>query len=145
MKLKNKRKIITLFSFLLILGVIVFIFPKSPLKEIAPIHFFVIQTGSMMPEIQIGEIVIVKKEKEYQKGDIITYQVNQSYFVTHRIVEKSEKGFYTKGDFNNMVDKAMVKQEEIYGKVILHSNLLGILYQYRRWIIIILSIVLVIR
>lgn len=144
MKLQKGKKIGWMICFFLILGSLFFIFPQYPLYEICPIHFFIIQTGSMMPEIEIGEMVVVKREKEYRKGDIITYQVKPSYFITHRIIEKTEEGFYTKGDFNNTKDEQIIKQEEIQGKVILHSKVLGLLYQYRFAIIAILILLLVI-
>jgi len=144
MKCKKRKKVGWIGCLFLILGSLFFIFPKYPLKEICPIHFFIIQTGSMLPEIEIGEMVVVKRKKDYQRGDIITYQVHHSYFITHRIIEKTEEGFYTKGDFNNTKDEEIITQEEIQGKVILHSKLLGRLYQYRFVIIGILVVLLVI-
>jgi len=131
MKCKKRKKVGWIGCLFLILGSLFFIFPKYPLKEICPIHFFIIQTGSMLPEIEIGEMVVVKRKKDYQRGDIITYQVHHSYFITHRIIEKTEEGFYTKGDFNNTKDEKMIKKEEIQGKVMMHSKVLGIIFQYR--------------
>jgi len=131
MKLKKKKIIVCILCMFLFLGLMFFVSQLGPLKELFPVHFFIIQTGSMMPEIQIGELVFVGKKQDYQEGDIITYKVNQSYFVTHRIIAKTEEGFFTKGDFNNTKDEKMIKKEEIQGKVMMHSKVLGIIFQYR--------------
>lgn len=114
---------------------------KSPLENILPFSIFQIKTGSMIPTIQIGEIVISLKSKSYEKNDIITYKIN-SYFVTHRIIEITNEGYITKGDFNNTEDEKVVKKEQIQGKVIFHSKLLGKIYEYRYYLIIIVVFLL---
>ena len=106
-----------------------------------PFSLFQIQSGSMTPEIEIGEIIVVVKKQKYEENDIITYQIKNSYFVTHRIWKITEEGYITKGDSNNIADKIIVKKEQIQGKVIFHSKQLGKLYQYRYGLIAI-SIVL---
>lgn len=130
---------------LFILSLLLFLFSsfakqrKSPLATFFPISLFQIESGSMMPEIEIGEIVVLWKNKQYHEQDIITYQVNDSYFMTHRIIKIIEGGYVTKGDFNNTEDEEIVKLEQIQGKVIFHSKLLGVIVQYRFYIIGILA------
>ena len=129
---------------LLGIGIIIFLIiiyykkVKSPLENKFPIFLFQIQSGSMMPEIKTGEIVVLLNSNNYKENDIITYQVNNSYFVTHRIVRITQEGYITKGDFNNTEDEIIVKEENIQGKVIFHSYLLGKIYQYRYYLIAIL-------
>ena len=129
---------------LLVIGIIIFLIisyykkVKSPLENKFPIFLFQIQSGSMMPEIKTGEIVVLLKSNKYKENDIITYQVNNSYFVTHRIVRITQDGYITKGDFNNTEDEKIVKEENIQGKVIFHSYLMGKIYQYRYYLIAIL-------
>lgn len=117
---------------------------KSPLENIFPISIFQIQSGSMMPEINIKEIIIIWKSKEYKENDIITYKVNNSYFITHRIIAKTEEGYITKGDFNNTEDNTIVTKKQIQGKVIFHSKILGEIYEFRYYLILILIILLLI-
>ena len=117
---------------------------KSPLENKFPISIFQIQSGSMKPEIEIKEIIIICKSKEYKENDIITYKVNNSYFITHRIIAKTEEGYITKGDFNNTEDNKIVKKEQIQGKVIFHSKILGEIYEFRYYLILILIILLLI-
>lgn len=118
---------------------------KSPLEEIFPISFFQIQSGSMMPQIQVGEVVVLLKKKQYKENEIITYQVDNSYFITHRIVEITKEGYITKGDFNNTEDEITVTLEQIQGKVIFHSKILGKIIEYRFYIIGILIFLLLLE
>lgn len=98
---------------------------------------YVVLTGSMLPTIQINDIVVTKKvaESKLEVGDIITFvSTNQSIngiTITHRIVEKyysetDNKYYYkTQGDNNNIADDALIPYENIYGKVILKIPKLG--------------------
>ena len=135
--MKKYIKIIILLIFLLFL---IFLYIN---KQNLPVSIFQIQTGSMIPKIDIGEIVILFKGQEYRENEIITYKVDDIYFVTHRIVRIEEKGYITKGDYNNAEDDEIVEQEQIIGKVIMHSKVLGKIYKYRFFIIIILILFLV--
>ena len=116
---------------------------KSPLEINFPLSIFQIKSGSMMPKIEIGEVIILWKCKNYKENDIITYKMN-SYFVTHRIVKITEQGYITKGDFNNTEDETIVNKEQIQGQVIFHSKILGKIYKYRYYLIAILIFLLLI-
>lgn len=85
-----------------------------------------ILSGSMEPEIRTGDLAIVKSAKmnQVEPGDVITFKY-EGNIVTHRIVEKNEEGFITKGDNNNAEDTEIVKEEELIGKVLFHMPFLG--------------------
>ena len=84
---------------------------------------YVIVSGSMEPEINIGDIVIAKecKKDDLKNGDIISYRKGQSV-VTHRIIEiKIEEEnikYITKGDNNNIEDSETIEYDQIEGLVI---------------------------
>ncbi len=84
----------------------------------------VVISGSMQPEIDVDDLVIIKKQKEYKKGDIIAFSSEKS-FITHRIAEETPDGFITKGDANNTEDEGIVKNEDISGEVILKIKGIG--------------------
>lgn len=94
------------------------------------IKTYVIVSGSMQPDYNIGDIVIVKKAKEedINKGDIISYRDGQTV-VTHRVIEENEvngkKQFKTKGDNNNTEDIHEVTINLIEGKVVGSVSKLG--------------------
>ncbi len=85
-----------------------------------------ITSGSMYSNIEVGDIVIVKKiDREcaissLKEGDVIIYRLN-NVLVVHRImkVEKSpinsEPYFITKGDNNQKPDKEKVYLKQIVG------------------------------
>ena len=90
------------------------------------IKTYVIISGSMEPNINIGDIVIAKsiknKEESIKVGDIISYRKGQNV-ITHRItnIEKDENGILriaTKGDNNNTEDSERILINNIEGKVI---------------------------
>ena len=115
---------------------------------------YVVLTGSMLPEIQVNDVVITKRvdADKLDVGDIITFASTDSRFagtiITHRIIKKNPsvdgKGvtFQTKGDNNNVADSALVPAGNIYGKVILKIPKLGYLQEFLAaeggWIIVIL-------
>ena len=106
----------------------------------APVfNAYVVLSGSMLPSIQIKDIVVTKKvaEEELEIGDIITFISPDPRFggisVTHRIIDKyydESSGNYsyrTQGDNNNVADSALVPNNNILGKVILKIPKLGYL------------------
>lgn len=102
---------------------------KDNLIKIFGKSVVIVTTGSMEPEINAGDMVIISEMKNYEKGDIITYQDNEGFLVTHRIVEINQNTFIAKGDFNNLNDEEN-SNNNIKGKVIFHSKLLGIFALY---------------
>lgn len=114
---------------------------------------YVVLTGSMLPEIQVKDVVVTKKvdADTLKTGDIITFASSDSRFtgtiITHRILKKNQDSdgnitFQTKGDNNNVADSALVQPNNIYGKVILKIPKLGYLQDFLAtqggWIIVIL-------
>jgi len=83
---------------------------------------YIIISGSMEPNIEIGDIVVVKAEENLDIGDVISYRKGQSV-ITHRItqINKNENGeieYKTQGDNNNVEDEESIKPSNIEGKVI---------------------------
>lgn len=106
---------------------------KAP--NVLGIYFFNIISGSMQPELDINDVIVVKKVdvEELADGDIITFEQDKKT-ISHRIVEikkvGKEKIFYTKGDNNLVADEGYVKTNQIYGKVVFHIPRVGKIVQY---------------
>lgn len=79
---------------------------------------FLVQSGSMSPSINTGDLVIVKPISKYQKGDIVTFLSKNNFSITHRITEIKNNEFITKGDANQVADQETVDINYILGKVI---------------------------
>ena len=88
-------------------------------------------SGSMEPNIPVGSIVCVDDDAplaELDPGDVITYQLDSSTFVTHRLVsiDSASGTLITQGDANEVED-APVSFQQYYGKVAFHIPYLGYL------------------
>ena len=89
---------------------------------IGPLKMLGIKTGSMTPNINVGDAVIIYKYvnmDSLKENEIIAYKKGDEIIV-HRIIKiNSDKTYITKGDFNNTADSKYISRDEIYGKVIL--------------------------
>lgn len=102
---------------------------------------YVILTPSMVPNINVNDAIIVKREDNdnYKVGDIITFNSNEKNYeglaVTHRVVEKrkvdeNSSVYTTKGDNNNIIDSSSVKTNSIYGKVLFRIPKIGYIQKF---------------
>ena len=134
-----------LFSIILSLLLSLFIFCNTTfdglIAKIFGIGILEIQSGSMETELSVGDIIIIKECEKYEKNDIITFNVNGEYLVTHRIIERNGNSFVTKGDNNNTIDEQEISKDKIEGKVIYNSKSLK--WLYNNWIAVVLVIFLI--
>lgn len=83
----------------------------------------VIVSGSMIPVIQVGDVIIIKKvpAAEVQTGDIIQFKT-EKIRVAHRVIDiknqQNQKLLITKGDNNRSADTDPVLPEQVVGRVI---------------------------
>ncbi len=90
-----------------------------------------INTGSsMMPYINVGDLVIVKKENSYNFDDVISFKTNENFVNTHRVVEVHDDFYKTKGDSNKFNDGEQIHISNIYGRVILVVSGFGNIYSF---------------
>lgn len=137
-KVENTKKFFTIIVYIILIPIIIYnsmliIQAATNTEEtpsVAGIKTFVIISGSMEPELQIGDIVVIKKteQSELKQGDIISFRSGES-IVTHRInkiITKNGKILYeTKGDNNNISDRNLVNYDDIEGKLIQKISNLG--------------------
>jgi len=97
-------------------------------KSIFNYYYFTVVSPSMQDEIPQGSFILVKQVDplELKKGDNITYRVDRSATVTHKIVDIYEnydnsgaRGFQTKGVNNLSSDRNIIYEANVVGKVIL--------------------------
>lgn len=118
------KKIGEISYYIVVALVILFIFNNiisrsDKIFDVVGFRSYTVLTGSMEPGIMPGDLVIVKSvdTKKLEKSDIITFKY-EGTTVTHRIVEKEESGFVTKGDNNNVEDSEIVLEADVIGEVI---------------------------
>lgn len=88
---------------------------------IGPYKMLGIETGSMMPNYNIGDAVVIDKNvntDNLKVGDVIAYENVDNILIVHRIVKiNSDKSFITKGDNNNVADSFYVQPDKVRGCV----------------------------
>ncbi|WP_343210715.1 signal peptidase I [Anaerolentibacter hominis] len=117
---KGIRILITIALFGILLINVWFLIAQLMLRQDPPFLFgfsrLEVTSGSMEPAVSVGDLIIIHREKEYEIGDIVTYDGGKA-FVTHRIVKKEDGKVITQGDANNVEDEA-IDPGQIVGKVV---------------------------
>ncbi len=138
----NKAVIILLIVIFLLF--LVFLWPSNFGGDTS---FLIVYGQSMLPTIQPGSMVIIKKQPTYQIDDIVSYTIQQGPLtknIVHRIISDTELGFVIKGDNNPDRDQGFYKVEHINGKVIFSTPYIGdILLLFRNPIFMVASSVIV--
>ncbi|MCR5641202.1 MAG: signal peptidase I [Lachnospiraceae bacterium] len=95
---------------------------------------FAVLSGSMVPTIPVGALVVDKEAKpsELKEGDIITYRLSADTMVTHRIIaiDSDNQTVTTQGDANNVADANPVAFDNIIGVYAFHVPYLGFISIY---------------
>lgn len=139
---KKVKKTFTIFGwiitgFLLLLVVLLLIFGLSSIKKGKMMKIFgysysVIASESMVPTINVNDIIIIKCNYDFdkiEKGDIIVFfNPNENKNIAHRVVDRlDDNSLQTCGDHNNgLVDSFHVTEEYYIGKVTKYGSFLGI-------------------
>lgn len=115
-KEKNISRFVNIFI-ILIMFVIVLL-----TSGIFKYYFLSIGSGSMTPNVNKGDVVIVEKYNEnelgnIEKGDILVYK-KENQVVVHRVVEVNQDDeitFRTKGDNNDDEDAWIINEKDVIG------------------------------
>jgi len=95
-------------------------------------------SGSMEPKISVGSVVVVKPDKDYKIGDIITFgpYSKTKTPTTHRIydikVVDGQLVYITKGDANNAPDAKEIQNKDIIGRVLFSVPFAGYAVDFAR-------------
>lgn len=110
---------------LVIYGKVIITFSDNAYPNYFGYTFFEVASGSMMPTLQINDVILVKVTNENLKnGDIIAFNGGDAV-ITHRILFMDGNVITVKGDNNDVVDKPITK-EQVIGKVVKVFPELGI-------------------
>ena len=101
-----------------------------------PVSFYLVQSGSMEPAINTGDLVVVKSQPTYQDREVITFYDADHRVVTHRIMKTEEVSgsqvFTTKGDANEAPDTDAVTQDQVLGKVVMVLPKMGFVVSFAK-------------
>lgn len=131
-----------LFMLMCVLLILIVVFQKvsDSNKSIGGYRIFRVVTGSMIPEYDIGEVVISKEIDPHKievGNDIVYLGKNGDYngrIIMHKVtgIDKDENGnlnFHAKGINNSSIEDAQIKEDQIYGVVKFKSGILTLLYK----------------
>ena len=79
------------------------------------VRFGEVQSSSMVPNINVGDIVIWKNVRDISKGDVVVYR-KDGRLVVHRIVNFSGNWLVVRGD-SERSDLSVVSMSDLCGKV----------------------------
>ena len=132
---KNIKKVIYVFLIPLLIYNISLIVQAVLRPNQTPAFFgykmYVIISGSMEPELYVGDIAVVKalkKDEKINKDDVISFRQGQTV-ITHRVKEiinvNGIDKYKTKGDNNNSEDIILIDRNAIEGKMVGKIKSLG--------------------
>lgn len=120
--------ILTIISVLILLDLLVETAGNNGTTKLFGYTPAVVQSGSMLPTIDIKGTVLIHKEsiEKCKENDIIVYRYYDKLIV-HRVVYKGEIDgkivVHTKGDNNDLEDKIDITEDNYYGRVVSILNL----------------------
>ncbi len=94
---------------------------KDAVPSVFGIKPFMVLSGSMETEIQIGDLILTRvvDPSTLKVNDVIAFRDAENTVTTHRIidivVQDGETYFITKGDNNNAQDRNLVEYEDVEG------------------------------
>ena len=112
----------------LIVGINVYALNASRVAgDVIPMPFgvglTVVLSGSMEPELSVGDLLIVAEQDSYTVGEVVVFQEGR-IGVVHRIIEMDGSTVTTQGDANNAPDEPM-DISRVKGKVVLAIPIIG--------------------
>lgn len=116
---------------------------REPIVKLYGYAILIVLTDSMEPTIKGNELILIKEEEDYFFNDIITYRDFDNVLITHRMIEKDIYHFVAKGDANVVPDEKKSLQN-IEGKVVFHSEKLGIFVLYYLKFLILIYVILLV-
>ncbi len=126
-KVSILNRIITIILIILMLSMV------ALTSGIFKIYSISIGSGSMEPELDVGDVVVISKTneqeiEELEVGDILVFE-HTNKIVVHRIIEinreEEDTKFITKGDNNFTQDSWFVTKDMIVGKVLFKIKYIG--------------------
>lgn len=122
---QKKRKVYSVFRYMLLavlgvmIGINVYWFAAKLTGNQVPMPFgygaSVVLSGSMEPEMSVGDLILIREDEAYEPGEVVVYQIG-NMSVVHRIVSVNEEAVVTRGDANNGDDEP-IPLESIKGEV----------------------------
>lgn len=119
---------------LLLVGLVVLVVVLGMASSLGPavgVEPYAVRTGSMVPAIPVGSLLIVTDvaPNAVAVGDVLTVRMGSGTTVTHRVVDviAGDDGpmFRLRGDANESADPVLVQPEQVAGRLAASVPFLG--------------------
>ncbi|MFZ5910747.1 MAG: signal peptidase I [Chloroflexota bacterium] len=132
--MKQSRRWQSIFlDLILLLGLVVLWVVFAPARIGGQASYVMVNGVSMEPGYHSGDLVIVRRARAYQVGDVVTYcDAEMGAYVIHRIIGIEQGQIVLKGDNNSWIDAYHPAQDEIIGKQWIHVPKMGWAMQWLR-------------
>jgi signal peptidase I len=127
-KQTGKKKISNIVTTAIAIAIGVFIIGLLFFKFVPGFGFYVVRSGSMAPEIGVGNIVFTGPVHDVKPGTIITFETGNE-IVTHRVYSIDGEKITTKGDANRTPDPSPITMSDIKGVFLFQVPGLGYITQ----------------
>lgn len=88
----------------------------------SPVTLSYVYSDSMEPTIDTGDGFLLVPAGDVTVGDVVTFRSESGEFVTHRVVDRTDAGYVTKGDGNPSTDQSAgaspVAPDDVVGRVL---------------------------
>ena len=92
-------------------------FAFAPVRLGGSMHYLTIHGTSMEPKIHAGDVVVVRGQRTYGVGDVITYVSDMGgAVVLHRVIGMVDGRYIMRGDNNNFDDRYQPSVDEVVGR-----------------------------
>jgi len=135
---KTFLKIWNIFTTILVTAVVIMAILLVGVRLVG-LQAFTVLSGSMEPVYHTGALIYVKKTDPFllEKGQVITFLLDEDTVATHRIVEvvpdendPETVRFRTKGDANDVEDGGLVHYKNVIGTPVFSIPYLGYVANY---------------
>ncbi len=100
------------------IAVVGFALVLAPSQLGGPATYLITSGSSMHPQLQPGDLVVVRERSAYEIGDVVAYRSPLlESTVLHRIVARNGDRFVLKGDDNEFVDPEEPTNSELLGRL----------------------------
>lgn len=99
------------------------VFAPQPLGGQA--SYVILNGNSMEPGMRRGDLAIVREQRTYRVGDVVTYRHPQIGPIIHRIIGFEEGRYILQGDNNDFIDGHEPTKEEVIGELWIHVPKVG--------------------
>ncbi len=122
-------KLTRLTFFLILCGGLAFFWPPALGGATSQV---MVSGNSMLPTLRTGDLVVVRRARNYAVGDVVAFPSTSGPLVIHRILGREGEEFTFQGDNNNFVDPWTATSEQITGRQLLVIPGLGTYFSILR-------------